>query len=208
VMFDAVPAFFSVEASAKPVFELVNGQQEITKNTLSIQARFINDEMEDVHITTNLGYENLLVNNQTATLDYFPSDPDPASIAFYIENEIGTADALLTVDYVASQAPSVIFGNAYSQDGKTILDWAGAVGADEMDFYEYNLSNETLGVIIESGIEATLEDATYDGIEMELNPGWYMMIFSNQYGETEELVYLSNSTSENCIPNSDIPCTQ
>ncbi len=206
VTFDDVPAFFSVEAEVEPVFELVNGQQEITKNTIRVRAAFINDAMDDVHITTDLGYETLLVNQQIDVIDYYPTEPNPASIAFFLENELGTADSQLMVDYIDSQAPSVVSVYTYRQEEKVTLEWSGLKGADTFSFYEYDIDTDTLGVAVETDVDTEFEDAIYDGFGLELNPGWYMVIFQNQYGTAEERVYVSHPSQVSCIPNTDLPC--
>ena len=204
VLFDAVPAFVGIEALAKPVFEIVDGSQEITSNLLSLRAIFINDADGFAQFSTDMGLNGQLSSDQKVNFSYLPTDPSTVSIAFYLENDLGEADTQTTVDYIASQTPSVRSAYLYKYNGNTTLSWSGVEGADTASIYQFDTDSNSLGVVIESDIDATESDKMTE-LAYDLPEGSYMVIFQNQYGTTEVIVILGSVTDE-CLPESDLPC--
>ena len=204
VLFDAVPAFLGIEAVAEPVFETVGGHQEITANILSLKAIFINDADDFVQFTTNAGLDGQLASDQKVYYEYLQTDPNPISVAFFLENDLGDADTQTTVDYIDAQAPSVGSAYVYKYNGETTLSWHDLKGADTADIFEFDPLTSTLGILIESDIDATESTKTH-ALDFDLPEGTYVIIFQNQYGETEVLVFIGNPQEE-CSPFSDLPC--
>ena len=204
VQFDAVPAFLGVEALSTPVFEVVNGMQEITSNILSLRAIFINDSDNKVQFTSNMGLEGELFSDVKVQFPYLPTDPDPVSIAFYLENDLGDADTQTTVEYIAEQAPTVVGAYLYKYEGTSIVSWFDLEGADTAAIYEFDPLTSGLGILIESGIDATEANKNHE-LAYDLPEGTYVVIFQNQYGTNEVLAFISSQ--EGCLPNSDIPCS-
>lgn len=204
VQFDAVPAFLGVEALSTPVFEIVNGMQEITSNILSLRAIFINDSDNKVQFTSNMGLEGELFSDVKVQFAYLPTDPDPVSIAFYLENDLGDADTQTTVDYIAEQAPTVVGAYLYKYEGTSVVSWFDLEGADTAAIYEFDPLTSGLGILIESDIDATEATKNHE-LAYDLPEGTYVVIFQNQYGTLELPVFISGE--EGCLPNSDIPCS-
>ncbi|MCG8317214.1 MAG: hypothetical protein MI976_28675 [Pseudomonadales bacterium] len=203
IQFDAVPAFVGVEAIAKPVFEIINGQQEITSNILSLRAIFINDSDQFAQFTTNMGLDGQLASDQKVNFSYLSTDPSTVSVAFFLENELGDADTQINVDYVAEQVPTVDGAYLYKYNGATTISWSGLEGADTASLYEFDVLSSSLGILIESDIDATDDNRRYE-LNYDLPEGNYVIVFQNQYGITEVVVFIN--PSEECLPNSDLPC--
>lgn len=203
VQFDAVPAFLGIEAIAKPVFEIENNQQTITSNILSLRAIFINDSDDRVQFTTNMGLEGELQSDQKVNFSYLDTDPSTVSIAFFLENDLGDADTQKTVDYIAEQAPSVTSAYLYKYNAKTTLSWSGVEGADTVSIFTFDPLTSTVGIVIESDIDATASERRYE-LDYDFPEGTYVIIFQNQYGVTELPVFIN--PSDECIPGSDLPC--
>jgi len=196
VSFDGDPAFFDYGIRSEPVFEIVDGKNEIAYNLVYIGGGFVRDADNKVEVNSNHGYARTHSKDYIKELIYRADEPSPLNFASYLENDEGQADRLDQVEYIAQAAPIVNQAYAFHYKGTKTFVWL-VQGADTV-----TLQDVASGIIIDT-IDDTGDVHEYQ-TDLELQSGKYIMSFENQYGVTAVEAYLD--VQFDCDPNSDLPC--
>ncbi len=195
--FTGAPVFTGWTVRNEPVLEKVDGQYTVTANKITYGGGFVRDKDRLVEVTSDLGFATTMGPNVMRTVDYLETDPSPVSFAAYLSNDEGTTDRLDSVEYINEQAPILRIAYAYQFNGKSRFTW-DVTGADHVSIIQDFDAYLTV-------VSQTPDDSGGHETEAELPSGPYVLSFENQYGITSYSVAL-NSTTDNCIPGSDLPC--